>query len=119
MSHLYQTPTEQTQVVDRVVLESYLRKLYLSSFVRHHETYADEAARNNESYTRFLLALAEQEVLEREARRRGQRLKEARFPVVKDLTSFDFGRIPNLNPCLLYTSPSPRDGLLSRMPSSA
>ena len=25
----------------------------------------------------------------------------------------------NLNTCLLYTSPSPRDGLLSRMPSSA
>ena len=25
----------------------------------------------------------------------------------------------NLTPCLLYTSPSPRDGLLSRMPSSA
>ena len=25
----------------------------------------------------------------------------------------------NSNPCLLYTSPSPRDGLLSRMPSSA
>ena len=33
-------------------------------------------------------------------------------------------RIPSpkkesLNSCLLYTSPSPRDGLLSRMPSSA
>ena len=26
------------------------------------------------------------------------------------------GKIPD---CLLYTSPSPRDGLLSRMPSSA
>ena len=25
----------------------------------------------------------------------------------------------NLSSCLLYTSPSPRDGLLSRMPSSA
>ena len=25
----------------------------------------------------------------------------------------------NGNSCLLYTSPSPRDGLLSRMPSSA
>ena len=24
-----------------------------------------------------------------------------------------------MGPCLLYTSPSPRDGLLSRMPSSA
>ena len=27
--------------------------------------------------------------------------------------------IPLCRPCLLYTSPSPRDGLLSRMPSSA
>ena len=27
--------------------------------------------------------------------------------------------IPTLKSCLLYTSPSPRDGLLSRMPSSA
>ena len=25
----------------------------------------------------------------------------------------------NIKDCLLYTSPSPRDGLLSRMPSSA
>ena len=33
-----------------------------------------------------------------------------------------FGQIPGLTQmtsCLLYTSPSPRDGLLSRMPSSA
>ena len=28
-------------------------------------------------------------------------------------------RITSNNSCLLYTSPSPRDGLLSRMPSSA
>ena len=27
--------------------------------------------------------------------------------------------IEGMIPCLLYTSPSPRDGLLSRMPSSA
>ena len=27
--------------------------------------------------------------------------------------------LPKLKLCLLYTSPSPRDGLLSRMPSSA
>ena len=27
--------------------------------------------------------------------------------------------IHDLNPCLLYTSPSPRDATLSRMPSSA
>ena len=27
--------------------------------------------------------------------------------------------VVDVNTCLLYTSPSPRDGLLSRMPSSA
>ena len=27
--------------------------------------------------------------------------------------------VPECSHCLLYTSPSPRDGLLSRMPSSA
>ena len=30
-----------------------------------------------------------------------------------------YGTYSDLNTCLLYTSPSPRDGLLSRMPSSA
>ena len=29
------------------------------------------------------------------------------------------GTLELINDCLLYTSPSPRDGLLSRMPSSA
>ena len=33
---------------------------------------------------------------------------------VEDTTTSD-----DANDCLLYTSPSPRDGLLSRMPSSA
>ena len=31
----------------------------------------------------------------------------------------DYTMKPDLTTCLLYTSPSPRDGLLSRMPSSA
>ena len=33
--------------------------------------------------------------------------------------SWDMDVIGSIKPCLLYTSPSPRDGLLSRMPSSA
>lgn len=86
-----------TTVVDKVVLESYLKKLYLSSFIRYHEAYAEEAAQSNQSYTRYLLALAEQEVLAREARRRQRRLKEAKIPVVKELSDFDFDKIPELN----------------------
>ena len=38
---------------------------------------------------------------------------EYREPAVGEVNEF------NNNNCLLYTSPSPRDGLLSRMPSSA
>ena len=34
-------------------------------------------------------------------------------------TPLDLRSLPRLYICLLYTSPSPRDGLLSRMPSSA
>jgi hypothetical protein len=48
-----------TEVVDKVVLESYLKKLYLSTFIRYHEAYAAEAAQSNQTHTRFLLALAE------------------------------------------------------------
>ena len=36
----------------------------------------------------------------------------------KELDHHEAGRL-KMEACLLYTSPSPRDGLLSRMPSSA
>ena len=39
--------------------------------------------------------------------------------VVYLLMEFVFPHFAEYGPCLLYTSPSPRDGLLSRMPSSA
>ena len=41
-----------------------------------------------------------------------ERISERGFQLV-------YGSTANLFVCLLYTSPSPRDGLLSRMPSSA
>ena len=37
----------------------------------------------------------------------------------KKIKDSKFNEELDLNTCLLYTSPSPRDGLLSRMPSSA
>ena len=41
------------------------------------------------------------------------------IPTGVDLTAKEFVRHYKRFACLLYTSPSPRDGLLSRMPSSA
>ena len=46
---------------------------------------------------RFLLALAEQEVNQRQLNMLQQRLKNARFPVIKELADFDFSRLPLLN----------------------
>ena len=42
----------------------------------------------------------------------------ATHPAAQDLTAVN-GTFTGTVTCLLYTSPSPRDGLLSRMPSSA
>ena len=44
---------------------------------------------------------------------------DARVPKKLISVRFDNETIESLKTCLLYTSPSPRDGLLSRMPSSA
>ena len=41
--------------------------------------------------------------------------KAATEPIAEQQLDF----VTLIRPCLLYTSPSPRDGLLSRMPSSA
>ena len=52
-------------------------------------------------------------------------LIETYMPFIKTQTAKVIKRIPQeenddeLSICLLYTSPSPRDGSLSRMPSSA
>ena len=42
---------------------------------------------------------------------------QQRYRIVQEVGRGGFGAV--YRACLLYTSPSPRDGLLSRMPSSA
>lgn len=79
------------------LLESYLRQLRLPSFVRNYRAFAADAARSNLDYTRYLLALAEQEVNKREQNRIQKRVKLARFPVLKELADFDFSALPTLN----------------------
>ena len=46
------------------------------------------------------------------------KLKKGMTPRAAEVQD-SFGARVEANACLLYTSPSPRDGLLSRMPSSA
>jgi DNA replication protein DnaC len=79
------------------LLDSYLRQLRLPTFTKLYPQFAADAARNNHDTLRFLLALAEQEVNQRQLNMLQQRLKTARFPVIKELADFDFSCLPMLN----------------------
>jgi DNA replication protein DnaC len=78
------------------LLDTYLRQLHLPNFLKYGQ-FASDAARNNEDYVRFLLALAQQEVNQREQNVLKKRIAAARFPVAKELADFDFSAVPLLN----------------------
>ena len=70
--------------------------LRLPAIARDAERLAVEAARRGAAPLDYLVELLEIEVEERIARRTARRTKEAGFPVVKTLQSFDFRRAPHL-----------------------
>ena len=59
------------------LLESYLKQLRLPTFLQNYAKFAEDAIQNNLDFQRYLLALAEQEVLQREQNRRKNRIKAA------------------------------------------
>lgn len=79
------------------LLNSYLKELNLRTFIQNHKNFASDAVRSKHTHSRYLLALAEQEVTQREVNRRQRRLKEAKLPTIKELADFDFSQIPSLN----------------------
>jgi DNA replication protein DnaC len=80
-----------------MLLDTYLKQLRLPTFLQNYRKFAEDAAQDNLDYDRFLLALAEQEIAQREQNRRVRRIKAARFPVLKELADFDFSAVPGLN----------------------
>lgn len=83
------------------LLETYLRQLKLPTLVKNYRPFAQDAAQNNQDYTRYLFALAEQEVLKRQQNVLEERLRQAHFPVVRQLADFDFSALPNLNKAMI------------------
>lgn len=78
-------------------LETALRQLKLPAFGQHYARLADEAAAANSSYDRYLQALAEQELSQRDLARQRRCVQQAAFPVLKELAEFDWSAIPSLN----------------------
>jgi hypothetical protein len=52
-------------------------------------------------YQHYLLRITELELLDRERRATERRIRQAKFPVVKTMESFDFLAIPSLNKTLV------------------
>jgi DNA replication protein DnaC len=87
------SPTKE----ENLLLNTHLKALRLPAFLQNYAKLAEEAAQANHSYDRFLLALAELEVAQRERNRIARRIKGARFPVLKELADFDFSCITSPN----------------------
>jgi len=85
----------------QVLLAHHLKVLKLPTFLREHDKLARRCAAEGVEHTGYLLRLAELELIERERRMVERRIKDARFPAVKSLDSFDFTAIPSLNKTLV------------------
>ena len=81
----------------RILLEHHLKKLKLPTFLREYEKLARQCATEGLDHVQFLARLVEMEMIDRERRLVERRIRQARFPVVKQLESFDFKAIPSLN----------------------
>ena len=82
---------------DKAVLETYLRQLRIPTFAQNYQAFAQDAARSNLSYERYLFALCETEIAQREANRVERCIANAKFPVLKELDSFDFSAVGGLS----------------------
>jgi DNA replication protein DnaC len=78
-------------------LEQQLRQLYLTAILRQYQTDAKTAAQDGWTYEAYLAGLLQQEVDRRFRNRRQRRIKDAHFPLRKELVDFDFTAIPQLN----------------------
>ena len=85
----------------QLLLAHHLKALRLPTFLREHDKLARQCAAEGADHTAYLLRLAELELLDRERRLVERRIREARFPTVKSLDSFDFAAIPSLNKMLV------------------
>ncbi len=88
----------RTADTPQVLLEHHLKVLKLPTFLAEYERQAREGAAEGIDHPRYLLRLAELELIERERRLVDRRIRAAKFPAVKNLDTFDFTAIPGLPP---------------------
>jgi DNA replication protein DnaC len=94
-------PAGTTSGTPQVLLGHHLKQLKLPTVLREYDKVARECARDGVDHPRYLLRLVELELIDRERRVVERRIRQARFPAVKSLDTFDFTAIPSLNKMLV------------------
>jgi DNA replication protein DnaC len=82
---------------ENMLLNSNLKQLRLPTIKAEYEKLAKEAADQNATYQQFLLKLTELEIAARSDNALKNRIKQAMFPVDRDLEGYDFTAIPSLS----------------------
>src|SRR5262249_54541925 len=91
---------ERTMPMADVVIEllkTHFRQLRLPTMGQEFEKLARDAASGNQTFVQLLLSLTQLELAARAANAIGTRIKNAGFPVEKDLDTFDFTALPGLS----------------------
>ena len=94
----WEMPTPDTP---QLLLEHHLKTLRLPTILREYDKVARQCAAEQVDFTRYLLRLTELELVDRDRRAIERRIRQAKFPVVKSLDSFDFLSIPSANKTLV------------------
>ena len=84
-----------------LLLEHHLKELKLPSFLREYGKMAAQCAAEGVDHPKYLLRLAELELIDRHQRMVERRIRAARFPAVKSLDTFDFPAIPSVNKAMV------------------
>ncbi|MBI9018434.1 MAG: IS21-like element helper ATPase IstB [Phycisphaerae bacterium] len=84
-----------------ILLEHHLKNLKLSTIRNEYKDVAKRCAKDNSDYETYLLRLIEREVDVRQQRAMERRIKDARFPSIKTIDSFDFKAQPKINEALV------------------
>ena len=85
----------------QLLLAHHLKTLKLPTFLREYDKLARQCAAEGADHVRYLIRLAELELIDRERRMVERRIRQAKFPAVKSLDSFDFKAIASLNKMLV------------------
>jgi len=98
MSNQPDMPTPDTP---QLLLEHHLKALRLPTILREYDKVARQCAEEKADFPRYLLRLTELELLDRDRRATERRIRQAKFPVVKTIDTFDFLAIPSANKTLV------------------